>query len=168
MSFTLPKPLIPILTKPIVPGWLLVAALVAQYALFNMGGVPESTCTLHFENIHYSTSVKRNLNKESIKLNVTSSCKSKQINTKLVAQIFTLRNGKPELLYKSVTTLQKASAKNPNEAEFLEFWTSCESGSKRKYMGSATGEVLLANGKTIPVSGTTEKFLPVFCGFKAK
>lgn len=168
MSFTLPKPLIPILTKPIVPGWLLVAALVAQYAIFNMGDTPEPSCTLHFENIHYSTSVKRNLNKESIKLNVTASCKSRQINTKLIAQIFALRNGKPELLYKSVTTLQRASTKNPNDAEFLEFWTKCKSGSKREYMGSATGEVLLANGKIIPVSGSTGKFLPVLCGFKAK
>ena len=168
MSFTLPKPLIPILTKPIVPGWLLVAALVAQYALFNVGSSSESTCALQFQNIHYSTSVKRNLNKESIKLNVTSICKSRQIETTLNAQIFTLRNGKPILIYNSVTTLQKASSKDPNEAEFLEFWTRCESGSERKYMGSATGEVRLANGKTIPVSGSTGKFLPVLCGFKAK
>jgi hypothetical protein len=142
--------------------------MVAQYTIFNMGGAPEPSCTLRFENIHYSTSVKRILNGESIKLNVTSSCKSRQINTKLYTQIFTLRNGKPELLYKSVMTIQKANGKNPNEAEFLEFWTSCESGSKRMYMGSATGEVLLTNGKIVPVSGTTEKFIPVLCGFQAK
>jgi hypothetical protein len=61
-----------------------------------------------------------------------------------------------------------AEIKNPKEAVFLDFWTKCEKGAIRSYLGSVDGEVVLANGKTLPVSGSTKDFLPVLCDFSAK
>jgi hypothetical protein len=168
MPLTIPKPLIPILIKPKVPGWLFVAALVAQYAIMATTGSTAPECQVKLENIHYSSSVKRNLGKHAIKLNAVTSCTTNQVYSKLQARIDVLEKEKASVIYQSVVTRIDADIKNPKEAEFLDFWTKCEKGSIRSYLGSVEGEVLLANGKTVPVSGSTKDFLPALCDFKAK
>ena len=168
MPLTIPKPLIPILIKPKVPGWLFVAALVAQYAIMATTGSTAPECQVKLENIHYSSSVKRNLGKHAIKLNAVTSCTTNQVYSKLQARIDVLEKEKASVIYQSVVTRIDADIKNPKEAEFLDFWTKCEKGSIRSYLGSVEGEVLLDNGKTVPVSGSTKDFLPALCDFKAK
>jgi hypothetical protein len=168
MPLTIPKPLVPILIKPIVPGWLLVAALIAQYAVLATTGSAEPSCQVKLEKIHYSTSVKRNIGKHAIKLNAITSCTTNQVYSKLQARIFVLNNERIIEIYQSAVARRDADEKNPREAEFLDFWTKCEKGSIRSYLGSVEGEVLLANGKTVPVSGSTKDFLPALCDFKAK
>jgi hypothetical protein len=168
MPLTIPKPLIPILIKPKVPGWLFVAALVAQYAIMATTGSTAPECQVKLENIHYSSSVKRNLGKHAIKLNAVTSCTTNQVYSKLQARIDVLEKEKASVIYQSVVTRIDADIKNPKEAEFLDFWTKCEKGSIRSYLGSVEGEVLLANGKTVPFSGSTKDFLPALCDFKAK
>ena len=168
MPLTIPKPFIPILIKPKVPGWLFVAALVAQYAIMATTGSTAPECQVKLENIHYSSSVKRNLGKHAIKLNAVTSCTTNQVYSKLQARIDVLEKEKASVIYQSVVTRIDADIKNPKEAEFLDFWTKCEKGSIRSYLGSVEGEVLLANGKTVPVSGSTKDFLPALCDFKAK
>jgi hypothetical protein len=125
-------------------------------------------CQVKLENIHYSSSVKRNLGKHAIKLNAVTSCTTNQVYSKLQARIDVLEKEKASVIYQSVVTRIDADIKNPKEAEFLDFWTKCEKGSIRSYLGSVEGEVLLANGKTVPVSGSTKDFLPALCDFKAK
>ena len=168
MPLTIPKPLVPILIKPIVPGWLLVAALIAQYAVMATNGSTAPECQAKLEKIHYSTSVKRNIGKDAIKLNAVTSCTTNQVYSKVQARIFVLKNERIIEIYQSAVTRRDADEKNPKEAHFLDFWTKCEKGSIRSYLGSVEGEVLLANGKTVHVSGSTKDFLPALCDFKAK
>jgi hypothetical protein len=168
MPLTIPKPLIPILIKPKVPVWLFVAALVTQYAIMATTGSTAPECQVKLENIHYSSSVKRNLGKDAIKLNAVTSCTTNQVYSKLQAKIRVLENEKVSVIYQSVMNRSNAEIKNPKEAVFLDFWTKCEKGAIRSYLGSVDGEVVLANGKTLPVSGSTKDFLPVLCDFSAK
>lgn len=88
MPLTIPKPLIPILIKPKVPGWLFIVALIAQYAIMATNDSTAPECQVRLEKIHYSTSVKRNIGKDVIKLNVVTSCTSNQAYSKLQARIF--------------------------------------------------------------------------------
>lgn len=168
MSFTLPKPLIPGLVKARVPVWVIAAAIAAQFVVTQVNQNHEPTCSIKFEQIHYSSSIKRNLGKDSVKLNLITSCSQPQNYSDIVASISVLRNDRPRRIYTSVNTRQKASAKKPTDAEFLEFWVSCKKDSIESYRGEATGKVLLSTGKMVSVFGDTGKFLAVLCNFKAK
>ena len=96
-----PKPLIPLILKAKVPGWLFVGALVAQFVITQVNQNSEPTCSIKFENIHYSSSVKRNLGKDSVKLNLVTSCSQPQKYSEIVAEISELRNDKPVKIYTS-------------------------------------------------------------------
>lgn len=163
-----PVPILPKLVKARVPVWVLAAALVAQAAIVAIGKPDDPSCALKFQQIHYSTSVKRNKNIDSVKLNITSKCTGPQKSTRLKARIFAKKNGTIVPIYESAVTVQRADPNNLNEAEFLDFWVECKKNSKVEYQGDASGEVLLSNGTTAPVSGSTVEFSPVLCNFKAK
>ena len=168
MSFTLPKPLIPGLVKARVPVWVIAAAIAAQIVVTQVNQNHEPSCSIKFERIHYSSSIKRNLGKDSIKLNPVTSCNQSQNYSDIVANISVLKNDRPVRIYTSVNTRQKASAKKPTDAEFLEFWVSCKKDSVESYRGEATGKVVLSTGKIVSVSSDTGKFLSVLCNFRAK
>lgn len=168
MSFTLPKPLIPGLVKARVPVWVIAAAIAVQIVVTQVNQNHEPICSIKFERIHYSSSIKRNLGKDSIKLNLVTSCNQSQNYSDIVANISVLKNDRPVRIYTSVNTRQKASAKKPTDAEFLEFWVSCKKDSVESYRGEATGKVVLSTGKIVSVSGDTGKFLSVLCNFRAK
>ena len=168
--FQPPKPpkLIPILTKPAVPVWVLIAAIAAQYAITTIGSLEDASCFLNIERIHHSTSVNERRGKDAIKLNITSECSQEQIQTQLTSRIYSIRNGKEILIYNSNPTNQLADKKDRRKAYFLDFWVECTKGAKELYRGSADGVVSLRGGKKLFVSGNTGKYLAVMCESKAK
>lgn len=168
MSFTIPKPLVPIFTKPMTPPWVLALVIVSQIAFSQIRSDSTPTCHLKFERLHYSTSVKRSLGIDAIKLNVKSICTAPQRYTQLTASMQVLRNGKPSNFYTSPLTISKSNNRYPNEAEFLDFWEPCEKGQFFIINAGAHGEVFLKNGQVVPISDYTGKFSTILCDFPAK
>jgi len=112
--------------------------------------------------------VKRSLGIDAIKLNVKSICTAPQRQTQLTASMQVLRKGKPLNFYTSPLTITNSDSRNPNEAEFLDFWERCEKGQSFIIKAGAHGEVFLKNGQVVPISDYTGKFSTVLCDFPAK
>ena len=142
MSITLPKPdkLIPTIIKSRVPGWVLMAAVVAQFAI----------------------------NQATIKFNITSKCTENQTHTELIVTISTVSKGGQENQFRSNLVQQDASKKDRTQAHFLEFWVPCKRGNFMNYISNARGYVLLQSGKRVSVSNSIDKPLAILCEPKAK
>mgnify|MGYP000069396680 CR=1 FL=1 len=163
-----PKPtqILTTLIKARVPVWVLAGAIIAQAAIAAIDKPTEPVCFLKLERLHHSTSVYKKTGKDAIKLNVTSECTDVQRYTQLTAEIYSLRNGSDVNIYSSEPTLQIADKKNHREAYFLNFWVGCSKGTTEMYRGSASGSATLQDGRVIPVSGNTGKYLTVKCESK--
>lgn len=168
MSLTIPKPLIPIFTKPMTPPWVLALIIASQLVFSQTGNDPRPTCHLKFERIHHSTSVNERNGKDAIKLNVTSECTQEQIQTQLTSRIYSIRNGKEILIYSSNPINQLADKRDRRKAYFLDFWVECKKGAIEMYRGNAEGVASLKDGSKLSVSGDTKKYLAVKCESKAK
>ena len=163
-----PKPLIPLITKPVVPVWVLAAVIAVQIVVGNATKPNEPSCELLFQRIHYSTSLQERVKVDAVKLNITSSCTESQLHTDLTASISSFSGSETKILSKSGVIRQDANRDDPTKAHFLEFWAPCKRGAVTNYLGDAFGEVTLRSGKVIPVSKTMVKFLAVLCQPKAK
>jgi hypothetical protein len=162
-----PKPLISILVKPVLPTWVLVAALAAQYAITSIGSPPKPDCTLKVHYPHYSTSMERRESVDSIKVNITSECTVPQEFTEVTAQITEVVNGvTADYPFESVR--QNADPENSHNASFKNLWKACTKGSESLYIGSAHGFVRLKSGEEIKVSNSSGKYHPEKCRIKTK
>ena len=166
MTITIPKPIKPILKIPKVPGWFLIAALVAQYAIMNSSNVVEPSCELKVQWPHYSESLaKSQIN--AIKLNATSKCTEVQEYTEINAVIRMRINGvTTNIPFDSVRQLR--DPRNPKSANFRSIWRKCTLGLKASYQGEASGIVQLQSGLRIKVSDISGNFLPDNCRITAK
>jgi hypothetical protein len=170
MSITLPKPdkLIPTIIKSRVPGWVLVAAVVAQFAINQATQPHEPSCELIYEYPHYSTSLQESFKQDAIKFNITSKCTENQTYTELIVTISKVSKGGQEIQFKSNLVQQDASKKDPTQAYFLEFWVPCKRGNFMNYISNAHGNVLLQSGRRVSVSNSIDKPLAILCEPKAK
>jgi hypothetical protein len=168
MSLPKPRPLIPILIKPVVPAWVLIAVIATQVVIMNVGNRNETSCELLFQRPHYSTSLQEKVKIDAVKLNITSSCTENQLHTDLVATISSTSGSELKILNKSGVIRQDASREDPTKAHFLEFWAPCKRGGVVNYIGNAYGEVTLRSGKVVPVSNSMDKSLAVLCRPRAK
>lgn len=150
------------------PPWVLAVVIAAQFAFAQVGSSPEPSCSLKFERIHYSTSVKRDRGVDAVKLNIKSICTIPQRHTDLTARMYLLKDGESRQIYESLLTRVTANPHRPKEAEFLEFWFPCKKGDVLQIRGTADGVTKLANSKTVPVSDFSGKFSPVLCDFPAR
>ncbi len=82
--------------------------------------------------------------------------------------IGTVSKGLQEILLTSDLVQQDASKKDRTQAHFLEFWVPCKRGNFMNYISSASGNVLLQNGRRISVSNSINKPLAILCEPKAK
>jgi hypothetical protein len=170
MSLTIPKPdrIISTIVKSRVPGWVLVAAVVAQFAINQATQPDEPSCELKYEHPHYSTSLQESIGEDAIKFNITSKCTENQIHTELMITISTVSKGGQEIKFKSNLVQQDASKKDRTQAHFLEFWVPCKRGKFMSYVSHADGNVLLQTGKRMPVFNSIDKPLAILCEPKAK
>jgi hypothetical protein len=157
-----PKPLIPLFVKPIVPAWVLVAALAAQYTVIAIVGPSKPECTLKVHYPHYSTSMDKRKNVDSIKVNITSECTKPQAFTEITAQITEVVNGvATDHPFQPVR--QYADTANSHNASFKNLWKACKRGAETLLVGSAHGFVRLKSGEEIKVSGSSGKYHPEKC-----
>ena len=170
MSITLPKPgvLKPFLTKPKIPGLLAIGLLAAQYVLLGPGTSPEPSCKLNVEYIHASTHLIEQGGKLALKLNITSECNIEQKSTTLDARIDQIIRTQQTVAKEFKNTIAVPSGANQKIASFLDLIVECDKSTPVLYGGYAEGEVLLKDGRKVPVKGFSKKFNAVPCTVKAK
>ncbi len=152
MPLTIPKPLIPILIKPKVPGWLFVVALVAQYAIMATDGSSEPSCDLELQRVHKSTYMREFKNQDVIKLNMFTECNAPQADSEITASILEeLPNGNLEKVHDFSNTVQRPSPDNPNVAVFKNLTVPCSEGKVATYTAVASGQVKLKSGQLVTV-----------------
>lgn len=158
MSFTLPKPLIPILTKPLVPGWLAIALLAGQYLLLSSGNNPSPECVLTIQKVHPSTYMKEYRNLDVIKLNMSTKCNSPQEYSEISAEITqTFQDGKRISAARFVRVVRVPSPKSPFVTEYTNLTVPCFRGAVVSYSAVAQGRVKLKSGISLAVTGKTLK-----------
>jgi hypothetical protein len=168
MPLTIPKPLVPILIKPMTPPWVLALVIAAQFAFAQIGNDSQPSCILNVQRPHHSTHMVEQNQENAIKLNITSECTVSQSSTSVSANLFALRNNTPVLLLSIKDRIAFADKKDSTRAIYRDLYINCQSGAKELYFGSANGSVLLTNGKHIPVRGNSGNYYPEVCGNRAK
>lgn len=166
MTITIPKPPKPILKIPKVPGWLFIAALVAQYAIMNSSSINEPSCTLNVQWPHYSESLAKS-QIDAIKLNATSECTEAQEYTEIDA-VIRMKVDEVATNFRFDSVKQLRDPRKPNNANFRSIWRKCKFGLVAQYRGEASGIVKLQSGVTIKVSDISGNYRADSCRITAK
>jgi hypothetical protein len=167
MSLTIPKPLIPIFTKPMTPPWVFALILATQLTINHIDNGEHPSCTLNVHYPHYSTSMDNRENIDSIKVNIDSECTAPQRFTEITTEITALAEGKvTKFSFQPIR--QNADPTNVYAAFFKNLWKPCTKGNNTLYLASAYGYVRLTTGEEIKVSSTSGKYHPVKCQIAAK
>lgn len=165
MAFTIPKPNLLI---PKVPGVLVLGLIATQLLMLSGGSKKVPQCELKVERPHLSTSVKESRGADVLKLNVTSVCDAPQKYTTIQADIQSIHKDSQVTAFKFEQQTRNSNLKEPNTARFLGLFVKCLPSDPVLYQGRASGKVLLANGKTISVTGDSGKFYGESCRIGAK
>jgi hypothetical protein len=158
MAFTLPKPLIPILTKPLVPGWLAIALLAGQYLFLSSGNNPSPECVLTIQKVHPSTYMKEYQNLDVIKLNMATKCNFPQEYSEISAEITQeFQNGKKVSAARFVRVVRVPSPNSPFVTQYSNLTVPCLRGAVVSYSAIAQGTVKLKSGIVLEVASKTPK-----------
>jgi hypothetical protein len=151
-----------------VPGVLALAILAGQLALTGLPPKDHSLCTLKVERPHTSTYSKERKNIDVLKLNITSECEVEQKYTILNADIQAISGNTQITAHRFNAELRTGVGKGRREARFRNLLVNCASLKSTLYLGRASGEVHLANGKVEKVSGDSKNFFSEDCKIDAK
>lgn len=171
MSITPPKPdtLIPIILKSRVPGWVLVAAVVAQFAINQATNPREPSCTIDVQRVHQSTHSREFQNISEAKVKISTECTTPQKLTKLDVRIVEkLPDGTTREVKRFIDAIQRPALNNLKYALFENLTVPCNGKGKAMYAGRAEGFVEFPNGSTFPVESKLNEFFPVPCRISAK
>ena len=164
-----PKPLIPLIIKAKVPGWLLVAALAAQYAIMATEAPAAPECTMNVQKVHVSRYSQRLLQLSEAKFKVSTHCNSTQEKTSIVAYF---EEEFPDGSRRVLTTIKNIVAtpdlETPKYVLIKNITVPCNGKGQAKYYGRAVGHVYLKDGRVKPVSGESKEFNLVDCRISAK
>jgi hypothetical protein len=156
MPLTIPKPLIPILTKPKVPGWLFVAALIAQYAVMATDGASSPKCSMKVQEVHVSTYSKERSKVSEVKLKISTSCSEPQRLTRLDASINEVaKDGQDEVVANFRNVVAQPVGKDRTFVLIENLTVPCNGSGKALYFGQAMGHVVLEGGDVVEVSGSS-------------
>ncbi len=150
------------------PPWVLALVLATQLTINYVGSGSNPSCTLNVQRPHHSTYLVEHKNADAIKVNVKSKCTVPQISTTISAEIYELRGNQSIKVFSVKNQTAFADKRDPTESIFQNFSFVCQTGRTGLYLGSASGSVLLTNGKTIQVSGNSGNYHPEICENTAK
>jgi hypothetical protein len=169
MTITIPKPITTISKIPKVPGWFFVAALVAEYAIMNIGGTSQPECTIKVQQVHESTYSAEYQKKKDIKIKLSTECSSAQAYTSLNVNLEEKFAGKKNKVVKHFNSVvARPDPSNPNYVLIENLTIPCNFPGTATYSGRAEGEVHLKNGRVVKVSGSSNKPNSVKCRISAK
>jgi hypothetical protein len=169
MSQSRPTPILPRLIKARVPVWMLAAAIVAQAAINAIGKPSDPECAINVQQVHESTYSRKFAKIHEVKLKISTSCKSAQSFTSLSASIEEVAEGKPnKILKRFIDVVQFPNPTNQNVALIENLTAPCLTKESVNYLGKASGEVHLKDGRVFSVSGTSNLPRLLNCQFGAR
>jgi hypothetical protein len=164
-----PKPLIPLIIKARVPGWLLVAAIAVQYAITATGGPPTPECTMNVQQVHVSRYSQRLLQKSEAKFKVSTLCKSPQKETSIDAYFEEESRDRTRTVISTIRNIVATpDLETPNYVLIKNITVPCNGTGQANYSGRAVGRVYLKDGRVEEVSGNSKDFNLVDCRISAK
>ena len=172
MSITIPKPLIPILTKPMTPPWVLALVIATQLVISQVATDTKNEnkpgCTINVQRVHVSTHSREYRNFYEAKLKIGTHCTSPQRMTKLNAFIVRINADKTSSSVAAFTNVVGIpDPKYPQDSLIENLTVPCLNTDYAQYFGVASGEVELRNGTKVPVEGKS-KIRGDYCGISAK
>lgn len=169
MSILKPRPFIPLLIRPIVPAWVLIAALAAQYAITAVTKPSDPECTINVQQVHESTYSRKFTKAQEAKLKISTACNSPQSFTLLDASIEEVTDGNSnKVLKRFINVVQFPDPTNQNVVLIENLTAACLTNKSVNYSGTASGEVHLKDGRVIPVSGSSNEPRLLKCQISAK
>lgn len=164
-----PKPLIPLIIKAKVPGWLLVAALAAQYTIMATGDPSTPECTMNVQRVHVSRYSQRLLQLSEAKFKVSTRCNSPQKSTSINAYFEEQSlDGSRRVVSTTKNIVATPDLATPNYVLVKNIAVPCNGEGQAKYFGRAVGRVYLKDGRVEQVSGESKEFNLVDCRISAK
>jgi len=165
----IPKPLIPAIIKARVPVWLLVGALVAQYAINTINKPSDPNCRINVQRVHQSTYSLEFQKLSEVKLKISTLCDVPQAYTSLTAKIEEVLPNHGKKVAKVISNIIARPRPDSENYVLIENLTvPCNGKGKAEYLGQAQGQVHLKDGRIIDVSGTSDKSNPLNCRISAK
>lgn len=171
MSITIPKPgeILPTIVKARVPGWVLVAAVVAQFAINQATQPHEPSCKIDVQRVHQSTHSREFQNVSEAKVKISTDCTAPQKLTKLdVSIVEELPDGSFRVVKRFIDATQRPELNNPKYTLFENLTVPCNGKGNAMYAGRAEGFVEFPNGSTFPVESKLKKPFPVPCRISAR
>ena len=151
-----------------VPGVFALAILAGQLALTGIPNSDHPLCTINVERPHASTYMKERKNLDVLKLNITTKCEVEQKYTILNAEIQAIIDNTQITAHRFNSELRTSVGEGKKEARFRNLQVNCDSLESTMYLGKASGEVHLANGKIEKVLGDSEYFISKDCKIDAR
>lgn len=164
-----PKPLIPLIIKARVPGWLLVAAIVAQYAITTAGEPSAPECTMKVQQVHVSRYSQRLFQLSEVKFKVSTRCNSPQKETAIDAYFEEESQDQTRTIVSTIKNIVATpDLEDPNYVLIKNITVPCNGVGQANYSGRAVGRVYLLDGRVENVSGDSKDFKSVDCRISAK
>lgn len=165
----IPKPLIPAIIKARVPVWLLVGALVAQYAINTINKPSDPNCRINVQRVHQSTYSLEFQKLSEAKLKISTLCDVPQAYTSLTAKFEEVLPNRGKKVAKVISNIIARPRPDTENYVLIENLTvPCNGKGKAEYLGQAHGQVHLKDGRIINVSGNSDKSNPLNCRISAK
>ena len=165
----IPKPLIPAIIKARVPVWLLVGALVAQYAINTINKPSDPNCRINVQRVHQSTYSLEFQKLSEAKLKISTLCDVPQAYTSLTAKFEEVLPNRGKKVAKVISNIIARPQPDRENYVLIENLTvPCNGKGKAEYLGQAHGQVHLKDGGIINVSGNSDKSNPLNCRISAK
>jgi hypothetical protein len=169
MSILKPRPIIPLLIKPIVPAWVLIAAMAAQYAITAVTTSSGPECTMKVQQVHVSRYSQRLLQLSEAKFKVSTLCNSPQKETSIDAYFEEVSPDGTKIIVSMIQNIVATpNLETPNYVLIKNITVPCNGAGQAKYSGRAVGRVHLEDGRVEKVSGNSKDFNPVDCRISAK
>jgi hypothetical protein len=165
----IPKPLIPAIIKARVPVWLLVGALVAQYAINTINKPSDPNCRINVQRVHQSTYSLEFQKLSEAKLKISTLCDVPQAYTSLTAKFEEVLPNRGKKVAKVISNIIARPQPDRENYVLIENLTvPCNGKGKAEYLGQVHGQVHLKDGRIINVSGNSDKSNPLNCRISAK
>lgn len=164
-----PKPLIPKIIRARVPVWVLAGALVAQYAITIATEQNDPNCRINVQRVHQSTYSLEFQKLSEAKLKITTRCDVPQTFTSLTAKFEEVIPSNKNVLIKVFRNIiARPIPGQENYVSIENLTVPCNGKGYAEYVGTAHGEVHLKDGRTVPVSGQSDKPKLINCRISAK
>ncbi len=169
MFQSIPKPLIPAIIKARVPVWLLVGALVSQYAINRTIEQSEPNCRIKVQRVHQSTYSLEFQKLSEAKLKISTLCDPPQAYTSLTVKFEEVLPNRGTVVAKIVSNIIAQPKPSRENYVLIENLTvPCNGKGLVEYFGRAYGHVHLKDGRTVAVSGNSDKPNLLNCRISAK